>query len=346
MIFVSLNLIKESKMNDKDILKKFYNLKNDIDKKKIEFINNNDDVNNYLKELSSTSIRLAKMRLNNKSEINLENKMNSLINDSDLYNKSNSIKYRCDICKDKGIVNGKTCKCFENLVKYEKYEDLCKDLPLSELTFKNFDLSFYSDIDIPVGSKYSERDSMKRMVDFCKKYAREFDLHSKSLIITGETGLGKTHISAAISNVLIRKNINVMYFSTPNLIQKMDREKFGKIYEMEDILKCDFLVLDDLGTEFKSEFSKSIVYNIINIRTMKKIPTMINTNLSINELACIYENRIASRIMGNFVHMHFIGKDIRQKIGVKMNMCLRNELNRNVRGDAKCYHLRDILEEE
>lgn len=333
-------------MDDKNILKKFYNLKNDIDKKRIEFINKNDDVNNYLKELSKTSISLAKMRLNKKSEVNLENKINSLINNSNLYNKSNSIKYRCGICKDKGIINGKTCKCFENLVRYKKYEDLCENLPLNELTFKNFDLGFYSDTIIPAGSKYSERESMKKMVEFCRKYAREFDLHSKSLILTGETGLGKTHISASISNVLIRKNINVIYISTPNLIQSMDREKFGKIYEMDDILKCDFLVLDDLGSEFKSEFSKSIIYNIINIRTMKKIPTMINTNLSINELACIYENRIASRIMGNFIHMHFVGKDIRQKIGEKMNMCLRNELNKNIRGDVQCCRLRDILKEE
>ena len=79
---------------------------------------------------------------------------------------------------------------------------------------------------------------------------------------------------------------------------------------------------------------------------MRNIPIMINTNLSIDELACIYENRIASRIVGNFIHMHFVGKDIRQKIGVRMNMCLRNELNRNIRGDVKCYRSRDILKEE
>lgn len=333
-------------MDDKNILKKFYNLKNDIDKKRIEFIDKNDDVNNYLKELSKTSIRLAKMRLNNKSEINLENKMNSLINNSDLYKKSNSIKYRCDICKDKGIVNGKTCKCFENLIRYEKYEDLCESLPLDKLTFKNFNLDFYSGTVIPAGSRCSERDSMKKMVEFCRRYAREFDFNSKSLIITGETGLGKTHISAAVSGVLIRKNVNVIYVSAPNLIQSVDRERFGKVYGIDDILKCDFLVLDDLGSEFKSEFSKSIIYNIINIRTMKRIPTMINTNLSINELACIYENRIASRIMGNFIHMHFVGKDIRQKIGAKMNTCLKNELNRNIRGDDKCYRLKDTLKEE
>ncbi len=333
-------------MDNKDILKSFYNLKNDIDKRKIEFINKNDDVNNYLKEISKTSIRLAKMRLNSESDTNLENKMNSLMNDSDLYKKSNSIKYRCNVCKDKGIIKGRTCKCFENLVQYKKYEELCEDLPLNELTFEKFSLDYYSDTTVPIGSKYPERDSMRRMIDFCKKYAREFDSHSKSLIITGETGLGKTHISAAISNVLIKKNVNVIYISAPNLIQNIDKERFRKLYDMDDVLRCDFLVLDDLGSEFKSELSKSIIYNIINIRTMKMIPTMINTNLSINELACIYDNRIASRIMGNFIYMHFVGKDIRQKIGAKMNMCLRNELNKNKRGDCKCYRLRTILKEE
>ena len=79
------------------------------------------------------------------------------------------------------------------------------------------------------------------------------------------------------------------------------------------MLQCDLLVIDDLGTELLTEFSKSVLYNLINSRLLSKKPTVINTNLTMKEIADRYGERIASRLIGNFNANKFLGQDIRQQ---------------------------------
>ena len=79
-------------------------------------------------------------------------------------------------------------------------------------------------------------------------------------------------------------------------------------------LKCDLLILDDLGTEFQTNFSNSTIYNIINSRILYKRPTIISTNYSIKEIQKNYSERLVSRIWGNFKLLNFIGNDIRSQI--------------------------------
>jgi DNA replication protein DnaC len=73
------------------------------------------------------------------------------------------------------------------------------------------------------------------------------------------------------------------------------------------------LVIDDLGTEMATSFTKSALYNLINTRLLSKKPTIINTNLTSKEIQDIYSPRILSRIMGNFNTNKFLGLDIRQQ---------------------------------
>ena len=78
------------------------------------------------------------------------------------------------------------------------------------------------------------------------------------------------------------------------------------------LIECDLLILDDVGTEFQTNFSSSMIYNIINSRIMYKKPTIISTNLSLKEVQSAYSKRLVSRIMGNFKRLFFLGSDIRQ----------------------------------
>ena len=95
----------------------------------------------------------------------------------------------------------------------------------------------------------------------------------------------------------------------------MEREKFGRAetFETEDILiDADLLILDDLGAEFQTAFTTSAIYNLINSRNARGVPTIISSNLSIKELKERYPESVASRIIGNFATVEFIGSDIRQ----------------------------------
>ena len=73
----------------------------------------------------------------------------------------------------------------------------------------------------------------------------------------------------------------------------------------------DLLILDDLGTEFKSAYTISCLYNIINTRIGAKLPTIISTNYTLKELLEFYDQRITSRITGAYSLLTLEGNDIR-----------------------------------
>ena len=78
------------------------------------------------------------------------------------------------------------------------------------------------------------------------------------------------------------------------------------------VLECDLLVIDDLGAEFVTQFTNAALYNIINTRINLGLPTIISSNLTLQEIENEYSTRISSRIIGEYSILCFEGKDIRQ----------------------------------
>ena len=78
------------------------------------------------------------------------------------------------------------------------------------------------------------------------------------------------------------------------------------------VLSADLLILDDLGSEFVTQFKVAAVYNIINTRILEGLPTIISTNLLYDEIGDKYNPRVYSRIIGDYTMLEFIGADVRQ----------------------------------
>lgn len=320
-------LRSEMSLKDNELVKKFSDLKCDMEKKKNKFIDENKDLRDYLKNISKISIELARMNLIKDADVNKKNnlikRLDILINDKYMHDKANRIEYRCPICKDTGFYIGKTCNCFLNLIKENKYEALNEQIPLDDFKFEKFSTDFYSDFQFINGE--SHKQLMTRNLENCKSYARNFGIHSPGMLFCGPTGLGKTHLVGSIINVLIEKNFDVVYFSAPRLIQEIDNRRFCSdilgddadssimMSSMGSVFESDLLVIDDLGSEFITAFSVSIMYNILNIRTLRKLPVVITTNLDISDLEHKYNDPVISRILGNCLHVKFVGNDIRQK---------------------------------
>lgn len=97
--------------------------------------------------------------------------------------------------------------------------------------------------------------------------------------------------------------------------------RFGKETSSKDIydnlLNVDLLIIDDLGTECMNTMKFSELFNIINTRLLnsnnKITKTIISTNLSLQNLFSTYDERIVSRIVGNYNICYFFGDDIRFK---------------------------------
>ena len=172
-------------------------------------------------------------------------------------------------------------------------------------SFDTFNLSYYSGNDYHV---------MKRIFEFTRSYAETFRGNSGSILMFGKTGLGKTHLSLAIANEVLKKGYSVIYDSTINILRKIEKEHFGKnsfADTLSLILDCDLLILDDLGTEYETPFYSSTIYNIINTRLNSDKPTIVSTNLDYAGIEKRYDERVVSRLCAVYTCLEFKGEDVR-----------------------------------
>ena len=253
----------------------------------------------------------AKEYIQKLSEINLEAQAQRrlLLKSNGFPEDWLDVHYTCKKCEDKGFVGGIMCGCFKELLKSIEYEKLCSKLPVGNCRFDNFRLDFYPD-----GAGTSPKKRMESVLNYCKAYAADFSRRSPSLLLYGKTGLGKTHLSLAIAGKAVEEGYGVIYSSAQNLFNKLEKDKFGKAdaNTEEAIFDCDLLIIDDLGAEFTTQFTVSALYNIVNSRELEGKPTIISTNLMPEQLTKAYGERIASRILSNYVMLYFDGSDIRQ----------------------------------
>ena len=253
----------------------------------------------------------AKEYIQKLSEINLEAQAQRrlLLKSNGFPEDWLDVHYTCKKCEDKGFVSGIMCGCFKELLKSIEYEKLCSKLPVGNCRFDNFKLDYYPD-----GAGTSPKKRMESVLNYCKAYAADFSRRSPSLLLYGKTGLGKTHLSLAIAGYAVEEGYGVIYSSAQNLFNKLEKDKFGKAdaNTEEAILDCDLLIIDDLGAEFTTQFTVSALYNIVNSRELESKPTIISTNLMPEQLTKAYGERIASRILSNYVMLYFDGSDIRQ----------------------------------
>lgn len=269
-----------------------------------------DDVRTALENIRKMNAELQKERANLLKSLNLP---------EDYLD----VKYTCKKCEDTGIYEerddernvsygSKYCECYMALLKKYATAELNKTTPLELSNFEDFSLDYYPE------SKNGEspREAMGYVYNSCVKYAQNFDLDSTSLYFYGRTGLGKTHLSLAIANEAIKKGYNVIYGSVINFLNKMEKEKFSRADSGVDtekiLIDADLLILDDLGAEFLTAYTVSAIYNIINSRICRGVPTIISSNLDLDEIKQRYPESIASRIIGNFSTVEFIGNDVRQ----------------------------------
>lgn len=288
-----------------------------------------DEISNEIPELKTIQTKLAQVGLNiskafltsknPQAEIDklrieslaLQNRKKKILKENGYSEDALSIKYTCPACEDTGFIGGRRCKCYINLLKEIERAKIEKIAPINECTFESFDTNYYpEEMDGVCPKKKAEI-----IKENCKRYATSFTKRSKSLLFMGNTGLGKTHLSLAIANVVINRGYSVIYGTAQNILRDLQNENFGRTdnlrYFENEILSTDLLILDDLGTEFKNQFTVSCLYNIINSRLCAKLPTIISTNYTFEELEEKYDQRITSRITGQYSTLILVGNDIR-----------------------------------
>ena len=223
--------------------------------------------------------------------------------------------YECKECCDSGYIMGKICNCVKE--KYAVYALEASGLGglAKKQSFESFRVDLYDEDFLQTAEKN---------LVACQNYAKDFVTeNAANLLFTGTTGLGKTHLSTAIAKEVIKKGYYVVYATAQSMISDFSSLRYGMGGEENEdsptakYFDCDLLIIDDLGTELSTQFSVSVIYNIINTRLNRSLPMIISTNLTSHELRKIYSDRITSRLFGNFDLYVFKGKDNRMKLRVK-----------------------------
>ena len=195
-------------------------------------------------------------------------------------------------------------------------EEINAASPLGLCQFASFEVERYSDaVEPELG--ISPREYMGKLLNYCRGYAAKFSQNSPNLLFMGHTGLGKTHLALAIADAVLEGGHDVLYTSAAALAAQLGREHFNYTTNDEWLAACqeaDLLILDDLGTEYITPLTISVLYELINTRMLTHRPTIYTTNITDQSVfVARYTEKVASRMLGGCKMFKFFGTDQRLK---------------------------------
>lgn len=164
---------------------------------------------------------------------------------------------------------------------------------------------------------------LKYIKDFLKKKVNGEPV--KGLYLSGSFGSGKSYILSALLNELSLKGYKCVNINYPLLLNKLKASFSDYNYNdvMEEIMTCDVLLIDDIGAENNSPWSRDeVLGTILQYRMDSDLTTFFTSNFTINELETelsetnkgtdlIKARRIIERIKYLTVEDKLISKDKR-----------------------------------
>lgn len=279
-------------------------------------------------EIASGAIAYARARLSGKASAlsdldsflqNLHDEETALLLVNGYAADSFAPIYTCSRCQDTGFLAGEPCSCLQQKMIQTFYMQSNLQKKLNTENFDLFSFDFYNkDADgIHAQSQY---DYMHGVLSRVQKYVAEFPSVHGNLLFWGPTSLGKTYLSNCIAKALLDQGYPVLYTTAtrlfeqllPDVVIRHNATKEDQT-QYEYLFHADLLILDDLGTEFINEFTKSQLYQIINERLLAGRATIISTNCTLKQLRDYYDERLNARIVENYTAIEFYGDNVRYK---------------------------------
>ena len=189
-----------------------------------------------------------------------------------------SIEYeRCDCKQSKAYWNEidlkeeiqKKRKHFEQMIR-QFYIQNYSSKPIQDYQFKNFIITEINKKEIEIAKDFTQKCINKKQKD--------------GFIITGKSGVGKTHLATAILNKLTEKDMLVLMGRLISLLDVIKGTYKDFSSKEKDIIelysKVDMLIIDDLGTERISSWALEKLYTIIENRNENKLPIIVTTRFN------------------------------------------------------------------
>ena len=217
----------------------------------------------------------------------------------------------CALCGDRGIIlQGDVavpCDCGRSKAAARVFGASGMPPKLRDCSLSKFNSRYYARdcLDLERGVTYFElaklahRAAVKFVADFLK------NPHIDGLMLSGDVGAGKTYLASCIANALLDKGQRVLFIVVPDLLDQIratfDSDKNAWEYTefelMEAARQVPLLILDDLGANNYTEWSKNRIYSIINYRLNHQLPVIITTNITPEDLEAHLGERTTSRLL-------------------------------------------------
>jgi DNA replication protein DnaC len=160
-------------------------------------------------------------------------------------------------------------------------------------------------------------DQQARSLQFAHQQAQQYARTLQGwLLLMGPYGCGKTHLAAAVANAVVEMGVEVIFLTVPDLLDWL-RASFGggdESFEqrLNEIRNVRLLVLDDFGTQNATPWAEEKLYQIINHRYIHRLPTIVTTNLLLEEI----DGRISSRLQDAdlVTRVHIYAPDYRSPV--------------------------------
>lgn len=222
-----------------------------------------------------------------------------------------SPKSACPICKGAGFIHPRSpsgkpdfskviaCRCAQEESDKERQGRLQRESGLNlellkSMTFDNFDRKR---VNLPP----EQRENLAWVFDVVHKWAESPE---GWLVLTGVTGCGKTHLAVAIANYQLLAGKPVKFVGVPDFLDHLrstfsPESKVSYDQLFEEVKNTPLLILDDFGEQSTTPWAKEKLYQVINHRYNARLPTIITTRFSLDEI----DDPISSRFIDKALSM-------------------------------------------
>ncbi len=225
-------------------------------------------------------------------------------------------RFTCKDCQDTGYIDGVRCHCLKHAITGLLYAQSHIETLLLTENFDHLSYLYYQGEELKL---------FRAAVDTAHHFIDHFDDEYNNILFFGPVGTGKSFLSSCIARELLNLDKVVLYFSASQLFDFLAHKTFDKndkegySNDADDIMGCDLLIIDDLGTELTNSFVQTQLFSCLSARNLARKSTIISTNLSLEEIRNRYTDRVFSRITSQFTLCKLAGTDIRMQRKLQMN---------------------------